>query len=72
MLGNIESLDYESKKDKLNYSTIELLKIIDMIIGVNDDTYFNYQKNTITDDQYIIEEYKLIRLAQEKLKGIFK
>lgn len=68
---NFEELSIEEKKDILNLETRKLLSIIDMI---NDEKYeyYNYEKYDLNENDYLIKEYELIKMATEKLLRVIK
>ena len=68
---NFEELSIEDKKDILNLETRKLLSIIDKI---NDEEYeyYNYEQYDLNENDYLIKEYELIKLAVEKLIRVIK
>ena len=68
---NFEELSIEEKKDILNLETRKLLSIIDKI---NDEEYeyYNYEQYDLNENDYLIKEYELIKLAVEKLIRVIK
>lgn len=68
---NFEELSIEDKKDILNLETRKLLSIIDGVID-EEYEYYNYEKYDLNENDYLIKEYELIKLAVEKLLKAIK
>lgn len=61
----------EEKRNKLNLEIRGLLAIIDMIDGLKEE-YSDYKENTLTEEQYLEEQLKLIVEAKTRLVNVFK
>ena len=61
----------EEKKNRLNYELRALLSIIDIIDGLKGE-YKNYEPNTISDEEYLDEQIKLVVDAKTRLKSLFE
>ncbi|MBQ9072661.1 MAG: hypothetical protein IJY25_05845 [Bacilli bacterium] len=61
----------EAKRNKLNLEIRSLLAIIDMIDGLK-ESYPDYKENTLTEEQYLEEQIKLIEEAKTRLINVFK
>jgi len=69
-MKDIYSLTTEEKRNNLNLETRALLSVIDMINNEKND-YFNYEMDSMSEDDFLIKEYELIKEAKEKLIKIF-
>lgn len=61
----------EEKRNKLNLEIRGLLSIIDMIDGLKGE-YNDYKENTLSEEQYLDEQLKLIVEAKTRLINVFK
>lgn len=61
----------EEKRNRLNLEMRSLLSIIDMIDGLKGE-YINYKENSMSEDEYLDEQLKLVIEAKSRLLNIFK
>lgn len=61
----------EEKRNKLNLEIRGLLSIVDMIDGLKGE-YNDYKENTLSEEQYLDEQLKLIVEAKTRLINVFK
>lgn len=65
----IESI--EDKKNKLNFEIRQLLTVIDLIDGLNED-YPDYINGTLDEEHYLNEQIILVEKAKNRLVNVFK
>lgn len=70
-MDEFEKLSIEDKKDKLNMETRKLLSILD---NINDEEYeyYNYKEDDLNEEDYLVSEFNLVSMANEKLLDIIK
>jgi len=61
----------EEQKDKLNLEIRKLCSLIDLIDG-KQEYYQNYEKGTLSTEEYLQIQIELIERATSKLKNIFE
>ena len=61
----------EEKRNKLNLEIRGLLTVIEMIDGLK-GSYPDYKENSLTEEQYLEEQLKLIVEAKTRLINVFK
>jgi len=61
----------EEKRNKLNLEIRELLSVVEMIDGKK-EVYVDYKENTMTEEEFLNQQIKLVNLAKNRLINIFR
>lgn len=61
----------EEKRNRINLELRSLLTVIDMIDGLKGE-YIDYVENSLTEEQFLDEQLKLVVEAKSRLVNIFK
>ena len=61
----------EEKRDKLNLELRSLLLVIDIIDGLKGE-YIDYKENSMSEEEFLDEQLKLVVEAKTRLVNIFK
>lgn len=74
MVENYKNLPIDQKRNEFNKETLRLLYIVNKIIDDPKTDYYNYNINdeNITEEDFLYEEYLLIKEVTDKLVDIFK
>lgn len=74
MEESFKNLSLKEKRNELNSQTLKLLFLVNKIVDDNKTDYYNYDLNNpnITEDDFLCDEYVLIKEVTDKLINIFK
>ena len=61
----------EDKKNQLNLKIRELLKVIDIIDGI-EKVYPDYKENTLNEEEFLNQQIELVSEAKNRLTDIFR
>ena len=61
----------EEKRNKLNLEIRSLLSVVDMIDGKNEE-YSDYKENTMSEEEYLNQQIKLVSIAKNRMIDIFR
>ena len=61
----------EEKRNRLNLELRTLLSVVDMIDGLKGE-YIDYKENSMSEEEFLDEQLKLIVEAKTRLINIFK
>ena len=61
----------EEKRNKLNLELRSLLAVMDMIDGLKGE-YIDYKENSLSEEEFLDEQLKLVVEAKSRLVNIFK
>lgn len=61
----------EEKRNKLNLEIRSLLSVVDMIDGKNEE-YSDYKENTMSEEEYLDQQIKLVNIAKNRMIDIFR
>lgn len=64
-------MSVEELKNELNKEIRNVLAIIDLIDGKTKE-YFDYEENTMNEEEYLRKQLELVKEAKERLVSIFK
>lgn len=61
----------EEKRNRLNLELRGLLSVVDMIDGLKGE-YIDYKENSLSEEEFLDEQLKLVVEAKSRLVNIFK
>lgn len=61
----------EEKRNRLNLELRGLLSVVDMIDGLKGE-YIDYKENSLSEEEYLDEQLKLVVEAKSRLVNVFK
>ena len=61
----------EEKRNRLNLELRALLSVVDMIDGLKGE-YIDYKENSMSEEEFLDEQLKLVVEAKTRLINIFK
>ena len=61
----------EEKRNRLNLELRGLLSVVDMIDGLKGE-YIDYKENSLSEEEFLDEQLKLVVEARSRLVNIFK
>ena len=61
----------EEKRNRLNLELRGLLSVVDMIDGLKSE-YIDYKENSLSEEEFLDEQLKLVVEAKSRLVNIFK
>lgn len=61
----------EEKRNRLNLELRALLSVVDMIDGLKGE-YIDYKENSMSEEEFLNEQLKLVVEAKTRLINIFK
>lgn len=64
-------MSVEELKNELNKEIRNVLAIIDLIDGKTKE-YYDYEENTMNEEEYLRKQLELVKEAKERLVSIFK